>query len=78
MTLTHLIPLSQFVDKIDDIVPPQEHEMDFETAQSQLESIKRYTAFLLEPLTLSMFVPVSDSGEVLEEPQPGGKRYLRA
>jgi hypothetical protein len=33
-----------------------------------LERIESYAKFLKQPLTLSMFVPVSESGEVLTEP----------
>lgn len=62
MTLTHLIPLSHFVNKIDEIVPPEGNVF---WQQNQLSTIKRYTAFLLRPLELFMFVPVSESGEVL-------------
>lgn len=36
--------------------------------QIKLESVRLYAKFLGQPLTLGMFVPVGENGEVLEEP----------
>lgn len=38
------------------------------SVHSYLE-VRDYAAFLRKPLTLGMFIPVSESGEVLEEPK---------
>lgn len=64
-----LIPLTEFVNRIDELVPAKDYEMDYDTNSSQLNAIKRYAKFLSQPLTLSMFVPCDDEGNVLEEPE---------
>lgn len=63
-----LISLTEFVNRIDELVPAKDYEMDYDTNSSQLNAIKRYAKFLSQPLTLSMFVPCDDEGNVLEEP----------
>ena len=40
---------------------------------SGVETYTDYVKFITQPLTLSMFVPVSEDGEVLKEPEDYGK-----
>ena len=42
---------------------------------SQRDRIKNYANFLLLPLTLGMFIPTNEKGEVLEEPN---KKYYQS
>lgn len=67
-----LIPLTEFVNRIDELVPAKDYEMDYDTNSSQLNAIKRYAKFLSQPLTLSMVVPCDDEGNVFEEPESYG------
>jgi|SRR6478609_70220 len=63
-----LIPLTEFVNRIDELVPQDLGQHYEEWRMRQMAIVKRYAAFLSQPLTLSMFVPCDEEGNVLEEP----------
>jgi len=62
-----LIPLSEFVSKIDEICPIEIHEMDYDHQGRQLQLIKRYNEFLLQKLELGMFIPVDANNNPTED-----------
>lgn len=49
----------------------QEPKLDesYKVAENAIESIFKYANFLKKPLTLGMFVPTDEDGNVLEEPR---------
>lgn len=62
-----LIRLTEFVNRIDELVPENKTSSNrrISEVKDKYEAIKRYAAFLSQPLTLSMFVPVDDKDNVL-------------
>lgn len=82
MQKINLIPMTDFVDEIDNLVPRQT-EQDFDAwIYKQFTIVKNYAKFLRQPLTLSMFVPCDENGNVLNDPGliPGYEleRYRKA
>lgn len=65
-----LIPLTEFVNRIDELVPENYTSSNRRISEikDRYETIKRYASFLSRPLTLSMFVPCDDKGNVLQDP----------
>ena len=58
-----------------DFVLEQMKEFKKDGATQRLYIIEKYANFLKQPLTLSMFVPCGDDGEVLEDPNAGMYGY---
>lgn len=63
-----LIPLSEFVSKIDEICHIEVHEMSHDHEGRQLELIIKYNNFLLQPLNIGMFVPADEDGNIINDP----------
>lgn len=62
METIKLIPMTQFViEQSENLVPTK--------IGNHLTDMLNYAKFLSQPLTLSMFVPTTEAGEVLEEPE---------
>jgi len=71
-----LISCTEFVEKSrlnSGVSPFDDEQNNIDT--SELYKIYRYANFLKQPLTLSMFVPCDDEGNVLEEPKYWNKKY---
>ena len=64
-----LIPMTDFVLKIDEFLPQDLGQFFDSWRMSQLRLIENYAKFLKQPLKLEMFVPCDENGNVLEEPQ---------
>lgn len=64
-----LIPLTEFVNRIDELVPKKNNDDNLSLEIKQFRAIKRYAAFISQPLKLEYFVPGDDEGNVLEEPE---------
>lgn len=64
-----LIPLTEFVNRIDELVPRDFDQEYVMWERQQLKVIKSYSGFLSQPLKLEYFVQVDDEGNVLNEPE---------
>lgn len=65
-----LIPMTQFVLRIKEIVP-KEIGQDIDAYWlNKLIAIEKYAKLFSQNLTLGMFIPCNEDGEVLEEPKP--------
>ena len=71
-----LIPMTDFVLKIDEFLPQDLGQFFDSWRMSQLRLIKNYAKFLKQPLKLEMFVPCDEEGDILEEPTNYEKRLL--
>ena len=64
-----LIPMTDFVMMIEEIVPKKQGQFFDSHNLQQLMAIRNYAEFLKQPLKLEMFVPCDEDGNVLEEPK---------
>lgn len=67
--ITTLVPLSEFVSRIDEICSREIGQAFDDWKLEQLGLITRYNKFLLQPLELEFFVPCDDKNNVLKEPE---------
>jgi hypothetical protein len=62
--MKHLIPLSDFV-----LQQYENHVLSFKhNPHKQFRKVVNYTKFLKQPLTLGMFIPCDEKGNVMEKP----------
>ena len=64
-----LIPMTDFVLRIDEFLPQDLGQFFDSWRMSQLRLIENYAKFLKQPLKLEMFVPCDEEGNILEEPK---------
>lgn len=62
-----LIPLSEYVEFQEKVIPAEENGPINDWNRIFMRRIISYTRFIRQPLTLSMFVPVDDEGNFMEE-----------
>lgn len=70
-----LIPMTDFVLKIDEFLPQDLGQFFDSWRMSQLRLIENYAKFLKQPLKLEMFVPCDEDGNILEEPNIDHSKY---
>lgn len=72
MKETKLIPLTEFVNRIDELVPIEKSRSKIDHVYNKYDAIVRYAAFLSQLLKLEYLVPTDDEGNVLEYPVNNG------
>lgn len=66
--MNKLISMTGFIEEKEKIIPSTENEPVKDWDRLFVMRTISYCRFLKQPLTLGMFVPVSDNGEILEKP----------